>query len=392
MDWRFYADPFLAFKGMIRILGRKLGLVALLLAGIFACSKKDSAKKDDQKGSSSNREAVLINAADEIIIPSYANFKLKLDVMTNKTDAFTSNPTPTTLQDLRTAWVNAYTDWQKVEMFEFGPAEQYVLRGYFNIYPANVSIINTNITSETANLDLPANFSSEGFPAIDYLINGLSNTDAITLTFYTTAPDAAKRIAYLKSVTAKMQSVFNNVNTEWKGSYRSTFISKTGVDASSSISSLVNGYVHNYERTIRSGKFGIPSGSMLNGTVSPQSVEAYYKKDISLILAKTAQQATIDFFNGKSVKTGNDGPSLKTYLSSLPTGGSTLATDILNQFNTTTTKLNAIATNDLSSVVQNNNQLMVDVYTEMQKSVRLLKVDMTSAMSITITYTDNDGD
>ncbi len=42
--------------------------------------------------------------------------------------------------------------------------------------------------------------------------------------------------------------------------------------------------------------------------------------------------------------------------------------------------------------VQTNNQAMKDVYTEMQKAVRLLKVDMTSAMSITITYTDNDGD
>jgi hypothetical protein len=35
---------------------------------------------------------------------------------------------------------------------------------------------------------------------------------------------------------------------------------------------------------------------------------------------------------------------------------------------------------------------MVDVYTEMQKLVRMLKVDMTSALSVTITYTDNDGD
>jgi hypothetical protein len=35
---------------------------------------------------------------------------------------------------------------------------------------------------------------------------------------------------------------------------------------------------------------------------------------------------------------------------------------------------------------------MADTYAAMQKLVRMLKVDMTSAMSITITYTDNDGD
>jgi hypothetical protein len=47
---------------------------------------------------------------------------------------------------------------------------------------------------------------------------------------------------------------------------------------------------------------------------------------------------------------------------------------------------------DLRQQVQTNNQLMIDTYTEMQKIIRMLKVDMTSAMSITITYTDNDGD
>ena len=376
---------------MTRFSGKKLGLVLLLLAGFTACSKKDSPNKEENSGSSADRQAMLLNIADEIVIPSYASFKVKLDALNTKADAFSNAPAPATLSDLRTAWVNAYTEWQKVELFEFGPAEQYVLRGYFNIYPANVSNINANISSGTANLDLPSNFSSEGFPALDYLINGLATDDATILTYYTSAPDAPNRKLYLKSIVAKMTSIFNIVNSEWNGSYRSAFINKSGVDASSSTSVMINGYVHSYERTVRSGKFGIPAGAMMNGTVSPQNVEAYYKKDISLTLAKTAHQAAIDFFKGKSVKSGIEGASIKSYLDSLPSAGS-LAADIINQFNLTTGKLNAIPPEDLSSVVQNNNQLMVDVYNEMQKSVRLLKVDMTSAMSITITYTDNDGD
>lgn len=375
---------------MTRFTGKKIGLVLLLLAGVFACSKKDSAKKED-KGAASDREAMLVHLADQIIIPSYANFKVKLDVMLSKTDAFANTPTANNLQELRSAWVVAYTEWQKVEMFDFGPAEQYVMRGYFNIYPANVTNINTNIASGTANLDVPSNFSSQGFPAMDYLLNGLGSSDTEIISFYTTAPDAQKRINYLKSITSKMNSIFNSVNAEWNGNYRTTLSSKTGVDASSSTSAMVNGFVHNYERSIRSGKFGIPSGAMLNGTVSPQNVEAYYKKDISLTLAKTAHQASVDFFNGKSVKTGVEGPSLKTYLNSLSTT-STLANDISNQFSVTSSKLNAFTTENLRNVVETNNQLMVDIYSEMQKSVRMLKVDMTSAMSITITYTDNDGD
>lgn len=167
------------------------------------------------------------------------------------------------------------------------------------------------------------------------------------------------------------------------------------LNASCSTSKLVNGYVLNYERFVRSGKFGIPSGAMTNGTVAPDKVEAYYKKDISLTLAKTAHQASIDFFNGKSVKTGQEGPSLKTYLNSLGAKDSSTGTslvDIINkQFETVNQQLTALKPN-LQDEIKTNNAAVVEVYTRMQKAIRMLKVDMTTAMSITITYTDNDGD
>ncbi len=371
--------------------GKKIGLVLILLAGIFACSKKEAAEKDNNTGASADRKAVLIQLADEIIIPSYANFKLKLDVMVAKTDAFGDAPTTASLQQLRTAWVDAYKEWQKVEILDFGPAEMYAIRGYMNIYPANVTKITANIAAGNANLDLPANYTASGFPGLDYLINGAGTNDTEIVAFYTSPTDGAKRIAYLKNIAAKMSAMFGFVSAEWNGAYRATFVNKTTIDASSPFSALVNGYIRSYESAVRSGKFGIPSGTMLNGTVSPQNVEAYYKKDISLTLAKTAHQAAVDFFNGKSVKSGTEGPSLKTYLNSLPSSA-TLAASINTQFAATIQKLNAINTENLGSVVQNNNQQMIDVYNEMQKSVRLLKVDMTSAMSVTITYTDNDGD
>jgi len=366
--------------------------VLILLAGIFACSKKEAAEKDNTNtGASADRKAVLIQLADEIIIPSYANFKLKLDVMVSKTNAFGNAPTVTSLQELRTAWVDAYKEWQKVEILDFGPAEMYAIRGYMNIYPANVTKITANIAAGNANLDLPANYTASGFPGLDYLINGAGTNDTEIVAFYTSPTDGAKRIAYLKNIAAKMSAMFGFVSAEWNGAYRETFVNKTTIDASSPFSSLVNGYIRSYESAVRSGKFGIPSGAMENGTVSPQNVEAYYKKDISLTLAKTAHLAAIDFFNGKSVKSGTEGPSLKTYLNSLPSS-TTLAAGINAQFAATTQKLNAINTENLSSVVQNNNQQMIDVYNEMQKLVPLLKVDMTSAMSISISYTDNDGD
>lgn len=381
---------------------KKTGLVkgwvwALCGLLIISCNKKTGNSEpalSDESGK--NRQEVLMNVADNIIIPSYANFKSKLDVMVSKSAAFTAAPTLTALTEFRQAWQEAYIEWQKVEVFDVGPASEHVLRSYMNIYPASVSQITSNINENgKANLEVTASYPAQGFNGFDYLLNGVAANDNDIVAFYTTDASAALRIAYVKQLTAQMNTKFNQTYSEWINGYRDKFVNSTGVSATSSFSLLVNGFVLNYERYIRSGKFGIPSGAMTGGTPSAERVECFYKKDLSLTLAKTAHQASIDFFNGKNVKTGMEGPSFKTYLNALNAkdsqSGIKLADAINTQFTSVNTSMNVL-TLSLYDEVKTNNTAIINVYNEMQKSVRLLKVDMTSAMSIIISYVDNDGD
>ncbi len=365
---------------------------------LWACTKKEDAPTPVPVNTNgTDRGLMLTHIADNIILPGYASFKIKLDSMHSKSEVFAASPDETSLNAFRQSWTDAYIEWQKVELFDFGPAAEHTLRFFFNIYPTSTSDIEANVSSGTANLELPSSYASQGFPALDYLINGTGISDPEIVARYTSAPDAAKRVTYLKQVVAKMNSMFSLVHSEWLNTYRGTFISKTSLDAGSSTSSMVNGYLMHYERYIRSGKFGIPSGAMMGsgGSTYPQNIEAYYKKDLSLTLAKTAHQAMIDFFNGKDIKTGSEGPSLKTYINALGAkdskSGASLSTTINSQLTTVNSKLNLLQEN-LSQEVITNNQAMINVFTEMQNVIRLLKVDMTSAMSITISYVDNDGD
>jgi hypothetical protein len=71
--------------------------------------------------------------------------------------------------------------------------------------------------------------------------------------------------------------------------------------------------------------------------------------------------------------------------------GSPLSDIVNTQFTEANNKINALP-NNLYEVVNTNNQAMIDTYNAIQSAVRMLKVDMTSAMSISITYTDTDGD
>lgn len=373
---------------------KKSSFVLALTGLLWACGGS-STDPDPVVDEGKDRKLILTHLADNIILPSYTAFKVKFDDMQGKADAFTAKPDLATLTEFRNSFSQAYLEWQKVELFEFGPGEKHTIRNFFNIYPANVKGITDDFADPASNLETPDAYPRQGFPALDYLLYGVSATDGGVVAFYTSATDGAKRTASVKRLVARMNTLLSQVMSEWQGTYRDTFINKTSLDIGSSTSLVINAYVLHYERYIRSGKFGIPSGAMLNGVPAADKVEAYYQKNISLNLAKTSHQAAIDFFNGKASKTGVEGPSFKTYLNALgakdQVSGKSLAQLINEQFEASKAKLDLLNAN-LSDEVKNNNQKMKDVYNEMQKAVRMLKVDMTSAMSITITYTDNDGD
>lgn len=373
----------------------KLSVLCFIGCLLWACGNSNSTTDPDPDPVTKDRKAVLTHLADNIIVPAYGNFKTKLEAMVAKSQAFSSKPDATSLVEFRQAWTDAYIEWQKVELFDVGPANKTAIRNYFNIYPANVAGINAYIADPSVNLEVAASYDKQGFPALDYLLNGVGTTDAQIVAYYTAATDGPKRLAYIKRITDHMISLTTKVITDWNGTYKTEFTTKTGLDIGSPMGELVNGYVLHYERFIRSGKFGIPSGAMLNGVVAPEKVEAFYKKNISKQLAQAAHQAAIDFFNGKSVTTGQEGPSLKTYLNALgakdSSTGTALAEIINKQFEIANQKISVLKPN-LNEEVKTNNAAMVQVYTEMQKAVRMLKVDMTAAMSIVITYTDNDGD
>lgn len=374
--------------------GRVQFVLIALLAVIGSSCEKDI-KTSKNEGDGKDRTVFLTRYADSLVIPAYSDFKLKLDEMLTSSEAFVAGPELNTLQNFRTSWQNAYIQWQSVELFDFGPAEVQALRNFYNIYPADVQGITNNFSNSAASLEVPASYPQQGFPALDYLLNGVGNSDSSILAFYKDPSSGGKRLAYLSKICDRMEALFQTVHSDWTSTFRDEFISKTGLDISSSTSKMTNGFVLHFERYIRSGKIGIPSGILNSGIIAPEKAESYFKKGLSKALLLKAHQSYMDFFNGKSFKNGVIGPSLSSYLDALgakdKTSGKLLSTIIQEQMLIIETKINALGP-DIAEQVTTNPNSTTELYNEMQTLVRLLKVDMTSAMSITITYTDNDGD
>ncbi len=368
------------------------GLLAISLV-IYACGGDDSPVSTDTTDTVNtvnfDRSAMLTNWADNIIIPGYQDLVSKLSALETATTAFTDNSTDLTA--LRAAWLDAYTTWQRVSMFEIGPAENVNLRLNVNIYPANVATIQDNISAGNYNLDLSSNRAAKGFPALDYLLYGIGNTDAEILSYYNGADgDAYKQ--YLTDIVSDMSSRSNTVLNEWEGDYRDTFVNNDGASATASTDRFVNDYIFYFEKHLRAGKMGIPGG-VFSGTVEPTTIEALYAGGISKDLFIVGLNAVQDFFNGKSYNSNAQGESLATYLDELNANknGADLSEIINTQFDISRSAVMGLSSFENELAVSPPTSFL-NAYDEVQTIVPLLKVDMVSAMSISIDFADADGD
>lgn len=372
---------------------KKLVFVLLGIGLIAACSSGGSDDEPTTKPDSFDRTTLLTNWADNIIIPSYEGYQQQIVVLENAATAFTKTPNEATLAAVQTAWLDAYKAYQYVAIFNFGKADEIHLVSSSNTYPTDIIGIEANISSGTYNLSLLSQYVKQGFPAVDYLLNGLGTDDATLLSFYTTNANAAKYKKYLNDVIAKLKENNATVLNDWKTGYRDAYVKNNGTSVTSAVSTTTNAFVQNFEKDVRTGKVGFPAGKFSNGAKFPEKVEAFYKNDVSKILLNTAVQASRDFFNGKHYKSETNGASLRSFLEYVKAerDGQLLGTTIDKQYEAILST-NSTLSDSFSNQVNADNSKMLTAYDVMQKQVIYTKLDMMQALNITIDYVDGDGD
>lgn len=378
-------------------------LVIVAAMVVWACSSDNSgdidpidddvSTTDDQVPLTFDRSAMLMNWADNIVIPSYKAFQVTIIDFKASFDTFKNDPSESNLIALRSSWLLAYKAWQRISQFEIGPAESIGLRFNMNTYPTDFEKLESHIASGEYNLSLPSNRDTKGFPALDYLINGLRDSDAEIVAVFDTETNKDNYIGYFEAVLDDMQTLTAQVIDEWENGFRDTFVANDGSSATASVDRYVNDFIFYYEKFLRAGKMGIPLG-VFTGSVAPDRVEAYYKADVSKELFLEGLDAVQDFFNGKHFGADARGESLASYLQDLNTikDGEELDVLINDQFNLARTRVQGLET--FRSEIENNNPPtnMLLAYDEVQRAVPLMKVDMVSAMSIAIDFVDADGD
>lgn len=362
---------------------KKFFLVAVIFL-FYTCSSSSDDSPEKKKEDSFDREAVLVNVADNIIIPALEDLSQKLVALKTNKDAFLATPDQTNLDALRSSWLSAYEVWQHVEMFNIGKAEEILYSFQMNIYPVSVADVEANIDTGSYDLTHVNNNDAVGFPAVDYLLYGVAADDAAILVKY----EDVKYKNYLSDVVNQMDALTDEVINDWTTSYRDTFISSTSNTASSAYNKLVNDFIFYYEKGLRANKVGTPAGNF-SANPLPDRVEAFYNNEVSKTLALEALTAAENFFNGNAYSSSSTGESYATHLKSLD--NSALEALINTQFSGAHQKINELE-NSFSNQINTDNTKMTQAYDALQLNVVSLKVDMLQAFNVSVDYVDADGD
>lgn len=338
-----------------------------------------------------DRKDMLENLSDNFIIPGYQNYLNKINELEVSVIAFEQNSSLNELEELQLHFHEGLIAWQKISFLEFGPAENIQLRSQSNIYPVDTTLINNNINNGTYDLAAISNLQGKGWQAMDFLLFKSGNSNS-TLNYFSSNPDG---ITYLKDIITDLKSNANYVLNAWQSSYRQIFIENNANNASgSAVSDMSNAIIAHYETFIRKGKIGLPVG-VFNGfsqAPMPYHVEGLFIES-QLNYATTAMQYFKRFINGQHFETNEDGLGLLDYTNFVGalSGSENLSTAINAQIDRIIIA-NGLCIGSWSNFVQQSPSVSAEIYTTYQKLVPLIKVDLTSALGIIITYQDNDGD
>ena len=339
-----------------------------------------------------DRGAMLTHWADNLILPAYRSYAQALQTLRETTETFNQAPNANALSALRIAWREAYRAWQWVSIYEIGPAEAASLRNFTNIYPTDGAAIEQNVADRNYTLNLPSKYDEQGFPALDYMLYGLAETDEELLARYTDPEGGESYRTYLQELVNRMDGLTTQVIAEWEATYRDSFVGNTAASATGSFNTLVNDYLFYYEKALRAGKVGIPAG-VFSGAPLPHTVEGRYAGDVSGELLLEAIDAVQHFFNGQALGNEQSAMGLAAYLDQVDASreAEPLSAQINTQFDEAREAAQQLKPN-LGQQVADDNQAMLTAYDALQRNVVLLKVDMFQALNVQVDFVDADGD
>ena len=322
-------------------------------------------------------------AGQDIILTGLHDFQdasISLNIMAN---TFLSSPTSETLSQIQSAWASAQNAWQATASYQFGPVEDERISNQINFWPKRPATIDAVLSgSETLSTENVAAFGAtkKGLPVLEYVLFDHVNGDAVVLSSFQSSD---RKKAYLLGLTADLVTNAESLTHAWSVSgnnYVASFLSSTNA-----LNMMLNQMVFVLE-DIKNTKVGTPLGVSSRGATQPDSVESQQSQR-SLSHIKQSLDSLDTLFTGRV--DNRDAAGMDDYLDHL--GFTTLKERINAQLDLVETQIDGFSL-PLWQAVDTASDDVTLLYTELTTLLRLVKVDMATAINETVHFNDSDGD
>ena len=181
----------------------------LILASLSAC-KKD--KKEDDTTPAPSSDSVLVDFANVLAKPNYADIRDKADLLNVAIVALNANPNTTTLAAAQLAWRNVRIPWEQAEGYLFGPAEDNNYDPETDTWPVNTteldSLLNSNNPLDSADIE-QLQYSLKGYHPIEYVLFGVGGTRI-------PSELTARHLKYVVSLSKSLYHATDKLSDEWE--------------------------------------------------------------------------------------------------------------------------------------------------------------------------------
>lgn len=334
-----------------------------------------------------DRTTFLQNYANNIIKPSSTNFRETAEQLQQAINTFTSEQNASNLKAAQDAWDRTYKNWMRVNTFNFGPGGTAGLRRTLaeevGVWPVDVEEVEAKIAREHPDFE-DSRRNTRGLLAVEYLLFGEGTDEEVLNNF-----DAA-RAEYLQKTADKLLAQITDFDTAWQGDFAAEFIANDGTSVKSSTTLMYNEFTRSFE-SIKDLKLGIPLGVIAGQTeAQPEQAEARFSEN-SLDYLLLHYEAIVDLWYGRTAE-GADGVGWQEYVLSAE-GGKDLVEATLAQFDKVQSIIDRLPVNQsLQELAVQGNPTAAELQNELQNLTRFLKSDLSSLLSLAITFSSMDGD
>ena len=344
-----------------------------LLVLLISCSSDNT-----EPTNSFNVKQLRVDIINSVEAPAVAGFSESITQLNNSIVTFANTANEQNLKLLKEAWKQAAANYSLIEVLNIGDIKDSFIQTAFFSWNANESAIesyiaSTNEISKEAFNSVATN--TRGLSAIEFLI--YEKPLAETLEDFKNT----RRLEYLKTLGENLVEKVTAYTSLWHN-FKDTFVENNATGINGGVNQVVNSMYALLE-DVKSFKIGEPAGIEKTTIVDATLLQAE-KSNYSLFLIEKNLEGV------KKLYFGNEN-GLDDYVSSI-TNNQELNNKIELQFELINTLISELKITSLKEAIFNEKEKVSNLYTTVRELLILIKSDVASTLSVTITVTDNDGD